>query len=71
MSQDSYDDDDVVGDQNDFFFPNDLPIYITEDEKYGESSAAQKDEDFILANDADLDDYQRGYLNAFSTQQKQ
>lgn len=70
-SQDSDDDADVVGDQNHFFTPDDMPIYITEDEEYGERSVAQKDEDFILANDADLDDYQRGYLNALSTQQKQ
>ena len=74
VSQESDDDDDVVGEQNHFFTTDDLPIYITEDEEYGESSAAQKDEDFILANDADLeeesDEYQRGYLNAFSAQQK-
>ena len=71
VSQDSDDDADVVGDQNHFFTPDGLPIYITEEEEYGESSGAQQDEDFILANDADLDDYQRGYLNALSTQQKQ
>ena len=61
--------------KNHFFTPDDLPIYITEDEEYGESSAAQKYENFILANDADLeeesDEYQRGYLNALSAQQKQ
>ena len=39
MSQDLDDDDDVVGDQNHFFTPDDLPIYITEDEEYVESSA--------------------------------
>lgn len=71
MSQGSDEDADVVGDQNHFFTPDDLPVYITEEEEYGESSGAQQDEDFILANDADLDDYQRGYLNALSTQQKQ
>ena len=75
VSQDSDEEEDVVGEQNHFFTPDDLPIYITEDEEYGESSAAHKDEDFILANDVDLeeesDDYQRGYLNALSAQQKQ
>ena len=75
VSQYSDDDDDVAGEQNHFFTPDDLPIYITEDEEYGKSSAVQKDEYFILANDAYLeeesDDYQRGYLNALSAQQKQ
>lgn len=61
---------DVAGDQNHFFTPDDLPIYITEEDEYGESSGAQQEKDFILANDADLDDYQGGYLNALSTQQK-
>ena len=75
VSQDSDDDDDVIGEKNHFFTPDDLPIYITEDEQYAESSAAQKDEDFILANDVALeeesDEYQRGYMNALSAQQKQ
>lgn len=52
-----------------------MPIYITEDEEYAESSAVHRDEDFILANDAALeeesDEYQRGYMNALSAQQKQ
>ena len=50
-----------------------MPTFITEDEEYGENSAEQKDEDFILANETALeeesDEYQRGYMNALSTQQ--
>eukprot|EP00253_Pinus_taeda_P004872 PITA_04872 len=60
-----------LGEQNHFFTPDDLPIYITEEDEYGESSGAQQDKDFILANDANLYDYQRGYLNPLSSQQKQ
>ena len=52
-----------------------MPTFITEDEEYAENSAVQKDEDFILANEAALeeesDEYQRGYMNALSAQQRQ
>lgn len=49
-----------------------MPTFITEDDEY---ATVQKDEDFILANDTALeeesDDYQRGYMNALSAQQRQ
>ena len=49
-----------------------MPIFITEDEEYSESSAVQKDEDFILENETALgeesDEYQRGYMNALTAQ---
>ena len=52
-----------------------MPTFITEDEEYAENSAVQKDEDFILANETALeeesDEYQRGYMNALSAQQRQ
>ena len=51
-----------------------MPIFITEDEEYSESSAVQKDKDFILANETALeeesDEYQRGYTNALTSQQR-
>jgi len=50
-------------------------ILLTEDEEYAKSSGILKAEDYILANDVDLeiesDDYQRGCMNALSAQQKQ
>ena len=56
----------VIGEENHFFTLHDLPIYITEDEEYAESSATHKDADFILENDTILeeesDEYQRGYM---------
>ena len=62
----------VIGEENHLFTHDDLPIYLTEEE-YAENSAAHKDVDFILANDTvleeELDEYQRGYMNALSTQQ--
>ena len=52
-----------------------MPIYITEDEEYSKSPTIQKDEDFILANETvleeELDEYQRGYMNALTVQQRQ
>lgn len=52
-----------------------MPIFLIEDEEYAESFDIIKDEDYILANDVFLeaksDDYQRGYMNALSTQQRQ
>jgi len=52
-----------------------VPIYITEDEEYSKSPTIQKDEDFILANETvleeELDEYQRGYMNALTVQQRQ
>lgn len=50
-----------------------MTMFITEDEEYSENSAIQRDENFILANETvleeEFDEYQRGYMNAFSTQQ--
>lgn len=64
----------VIGEENHFFTPDDLPIDIIKDEEYAESSVAHKDVDFILANDTILeeesDEYQRGYMNALSAQQR-
>ena len=52
-----------------------MPIFIIEDEEYSESSYVQKDGNFILANETALqeesDEYQRGYMNALTTQQWQ
>lgn len=71
----SDDDENIIGEENHFFTPDDLLIYITEDEEYSESSTVQKDEDFILANETILeeesDEYQRGYMNALIAQQRQ
>lgn len=71
----SEDDDDPFIDANHFFTTNGLPIYLAEDEEYLEIPDVKKDEDYILANEAvledDLDDYQQGYMNALTAQQKQ
>lgn len=52
-----------------------MPTFISEDDEYAETLAAQKDAYFSLANDKTLeeesDEYQRNYMNAFSTQQHQ
>lgn len=49
-------------------------MFLTEDEEYTEILDTPKD-DYILANEDDLetkfDDYQCGYMNALSSQQKQ
>lgn len=49
-------------------------MFLTEDEEYFEKKDQPKDEDFILANDHDFetesDDYQQGYLNALSSQNR-
>ena len=73
VGPESDDEDNVIGEENHFFTPNDIANFITEDEEYAENSAVQKDEDFILANETALeeesDEYQRGYMNALSAQQ--
>ncbi len=70
----SDEDGNIIGEENHLFTPNVLPIYLIEDEEYAESSAIHKDVDFILARDTVLeeesDEYQRGYINALSTQQE-
>lgn len=70
----SDDEENVIGEENPFFTLDDMPIFITEDEEYSENSAVQRDENFILANETVLeeesDEYQRGYMNALSAQQR-
>jgi len=65
----------MVGEENHFFTPNDLPTYITEEEELLRNSIIPQDEHYILSNDAALEEeseeYQRGYLNALSAQQIQ
>jgi len=41
---------------NHFFIADFLPIYLTEDEEYSKIPDVQKDEDYILANEAVLED---------------
>jgi len=54
--QESDEEGKVIGEENHFFTPDDLPIYITEEEGYAESLAAHKDTDFILASDTVLEE---------------
>jgi len=58
-----------------FFTADGMPIFLTEYKDYTEVLDIQRDEDYILANDvvleAESDDYQRGYMNALTTQQRQ
>lgn len=71
----SEDDDDLVVEANHFFTANGFPIFPTKDEEYSEVPDVQKDEDYILENEAFLedesDDYQQGYMNTLTSQQKQ
>ena len=75
VGPESDDEDNVIGEENHFFTPDDMPTFITEDEEYAENSTEQKDEDFILANyttlEEESDEYQRGYMNALSAHQRQ
>ena len=52
-----------------------MPTYITEEEEFVRNSIVHQDENYILSNDAALEEeseeYQRGYLNALSAQQRQ
>ena len=69
------DDDDPVIEANHFFTVDGVPIFLTEDEEYTVATPdIQKDQNFILANDTVLeeesDDYQGGYMNALSAQQR-
>lgn len=68
----SNDEENVIREENHFFTPNDMPIFITKDEEYIENLAVQKDENFILENETTLeeesDEYQRGYMNALTAQ---
>lgn len=72
VSQESEDEGDTVGEENHFFTPDDLPTYVTEEEEFVKNYIIHQDEDYILSNDATLEEesegYQRGYLNALSAQ---
>lgn len=69
------DDDDLMVEANLFFSADGMPIFLIEDEEYAEVPNTQRNEDYILANDAvledDSDDYQQGYMNALIAHQKQ
>jgi len=69
----SDEDGNVIGEENHLFTPDELPTYITEEEECAVNSATHQDMDFILASDTvleeELEEYQRGYMNALSTQQ--
>lgn len=71
----SGDEENIIGEENHFFTPNDKPTFIAEDEEYPESPSVQRDENFILANETVLetesDEYQRGYMDALTAQQQQ
>lgn len=60
---------------NHFFTVDGMSIFLTEYEEYAKRSDVQKDEDYILTNDVVLeaksDDYQHGYMNHLSAQQRQ
>ena len=64
----------MIGEENHFFTPDDMPIYITEDEEYSENPAERGDENFILANETVLaeesDEYKRGCMNSLSAHQR-
>lgn len=68
------DEDDLVIETNHFFTADGMPIFLIEDEEYTEVPYIQRDEDYILENDvvleAESDDYQRGYMNALTAQQR-
>ena len=70
----SYEEGNVIGEENHLFAPDELPTYITEEEECAVNSATHQDTDYILANETVLeeesDEYQRGYMNALSTQQQ-
>lgn len=74
VSQESEDEGDIVGEENHFFTPDDLPTYVTEEEEFVRNSIIHQDDNYILSNDPALEEeseeYQRGYLNALSAQQK-
>ena len=75
MSQESEDEGETMGEENHFFTPDDLRTYITKEEELVRKSIVPQDEHYILSNDAtleeELEEYQRGYLNALSAQQRQ
>lgn len=72
---DSYDDGPLF-ETNHFFTADGEPIFLTEDKEYTVATPdIRGDENFILENDVMLeeesDDYQRGYMNVLSAQQRQ
>lgn len=70
----SEDETNLIFEENNFFSEDHHPILLNQSEKYVEKKEEPKDEDYILENDyaweTQLDDYQRGYLNALNSQQK-
>lgn len=70
----SYEEGNVISEENHLFTPDELPTYITEEEECAVNSATHQDTDFILANETVLEEeseeYQRGYMNALSTQKQ-
>jgi len=68
----SDEDENVIGEENHLFTPDELPTYIIEEEECVVSSAAHKHADFILASDIvleeELEEYWRGYMNSLSAQ---
>lgn len=68
----SYEEENVIGEEKHLSTPDDMPIFIIEDEEYFENSTLQRDENLILANlmvfEEESDEYQRGYMNALSSQ---
>lgn len=65
----------MIIEENHFFREYHHPIFLIEDEKYVEKVKEPKDDDYILASEnafeTQTNDYQRGYLNALSSQQNQ
>lgn len=45
-----------MGEENHFFTPDDLPTYITEEEEIVRNSIIPQDENYILSNDAALEE---------------
>ena len=70
----SDEDGNVIGKENHLFTPDELPTYITEEEKCAVSLATHQDMNFILASvmvlEEESEEYQRGYMNALSMQQQ-
>lgn len=72
-AQEEFDDEtDPIVEENNFFREYYHPIFLIKNEKYVEKTKDPKDEDYIMENDYALEtqssEYQRGYLNALSSQ---
>ena len=55
VSQESEDEGDNVGEENHFFFPDDMPTYITEEDELVSNSVFPQDEHYILSSDTILE----------------